>query len=472
MLEQAARYLSVLGLQLGASLEDVQQTYRTLARQWHPDRFYGDESRTAEASERLRLLNEAVHWLRKYHEAWADQTPKSGARTSPEDTRSASTASGSTGVPARDTSNDGARQEGSPASGPSVDDTPTSQFLHIDFRALAGSVLAMLLVAYMAIAAEFGTWSPHGFVEWVNSRVSSLSVRAERARDASTNVETGVAEPRQLPAPPPLGQTEGVDLNGQPLVFVEQSRERWGSLWIIAQKATLSLGQDSRTWQRTKVVDSEGTTIVAFVGLPHTFAVHYGTSSDYTVLTIDARLERNGCCEPPEVVVPVGGPTHVLSTGRGRVDLFDEDLDGEPNEIATTLFGAEGSIAEPQLVWTTADVAIDARLVDGAIFIGPAFLTVSSPSFDCELAETWAEEAICESDALSRLDQELATQYAFTRQALDTATFEKIRLSQREWLAHREKCELLPRRLQMTCLEGVYRERIAVLRSSQHMSLP
>ena len=59
------RYYRVLGLKPGASLEEVNQAYRQLAFQWHPDRLPKDDlTLQAEAQEKLKALNQARDQLR------------------------------------------------------------------------------------------------------------------------------------------------------------------------------------------------------------------------------------------------------------------------------------------------------------------------------------------------------------------------------------------------------------------------
>jgi len=59
------RYYRVLGLKPGASLEAVNQAYRQLAFQWHPDRLPKDDlTLQAEAQEKLKALNQARDQLR------------------------------------------------------------------------------------------------------------------------------------------------------------------------------------------------------------------------------------------------------------------------------------------------------------------------------------------------------------------------------------------------------------------------
>ena len=50
---------AVLGLQPGASLQEVKQQFKTLVRRWHPDRFANDPQGKAEANDRLRVINQA-----------------------------------------------------------------------------------------------------------------------------------------------------------------------------------------------------------------------------------------------------------------------------------------------------------------------------------------------------------------------------------------------------------------------------
>ena len=51
-----------------ASLQDVKQAYRKLARRWHPDRAGGGHR--SEAEERMKTLNEAYALLKAYCEGY------------------------------------------------------------------------------------------------------------------------------------------------------------------------------------------------------------------------------------------------------------------------------------------------------------------------------------------------------------------------------------------------------------------
>jgi COMPASS component SWD3 len=57
-------HYKTLGLKPGASLDDVKQAYRTLAKQWHPDRFLNDPALQQEAEERFKQISEAYEVLK------------------------------------------------------------------------------------------------------------------------------------------------------------------------------------------------------------------------------------------------------------------------------------------------------------------------------------------------------------------------------------------------------------------------
>jgi uncharacterized protein YjbI with pentapeptide repeats len=59
-----ARYYGILGLEPGASAEEVKQAWRDLAQVWHPDRFAGNERLRQKAQEKLTEVNEAYQILR------------------------------------------------------------------------------------------------------------------------------------------------------------------------------------------------------------------------------------------------------------------------------------------------------------------------------------------------------------------------------------------------------------------------
>ncbi|MFM7573688.1 MAG: J domain-containing protein, partial [Snowella sp.] len=59
-------YYRILGLELGASLEEINQAYRDLAFIWHPDRIpSGNERLLEKAITRLKDINHARDQLRQ-----------------------------------------------------------------------------------------------------------------------------------------------------------------------------------------------------------------------------------------------------------------------------------------------------------------------------------------------------------------------------------------------------------------------
>ena len=59
-------HLNTLGLEHGASREDVKKAYRDLSKVWHPDRFAGDPALQRKAEEQLKAINDAYEQLGSY----------------------------------------------------------------------------------------------------------------------------------------------------------------------------------------------------------------------------------------------------------------------------------------------------------------------------------------------------------------------------------------------------------------------
>jgi hypothetical protein len=59
--QKIEKALKVLGLKLGATLQEIKQAYRKLAQKYHPDTHPGDKA----AEEMMKSLTEAFHFLRK-----------------------------------------------------------------------------------------------------------------------------------------------------------------------------------------------------------------------------------------------------------------------------------------------------------------------------------------------------------------------------------------------------------------------
>jgi hypothetical protein len=62
--EEVERCFHILGLEEGASLDEIKHAYRHLAKIWHPDRFENDPTMQSQAEERLKELNWAYDILR------------------------------------------------------------------------------------------------------------------------------------------------------------------------------------------------------------------------------------------------------------------------------------------------------------------------------------------------------------------------------------------------------------------------
>src|SRR5579859_5071668 len=62
-MDDVSRYYKALGLEPGATPEEVKQAYRDLVRVWHPDRFSHDERLRQIAQDKLKEINGAYEVL-------------------------------------------------------------------------------------------------------------------------------------------------------------------------------------------------------------------------------------------------------------------------------------------------------------------------------------------------------------------------------------------------------------------------
>ena len=68
MIQNLEKHYKALGLEPGASLEEVNQAYKDLVFIWHPDRLPQENERLIQKSvEKLQQINEARDFLRSYH---------------------------------------------------------------------------------------------------------------------------------------------------------------------------------------------------------------------------------------------------------------------------------------------------------------------------------------------------------------------------------------------------------------------
>ncbi|MBZ5531325.1 MAG: J domain-containing protein [Acidobacteriia bacterium] len=65
-------YYRALGLQPGASAQDLRRAYLHLVKLWHPDRFQQYARKQAHAQEKLKEINEAYTFLKDYRPGEAD----------------------------------------------------------------------------------------------------------------------------------------------------------------------------------------------------------------------------------------------------------------------------------------------------------------------------------------------------------------------------------------------------------------
>lgn len=60
------KYYQILGLNPGASEEEIKQAYKDLVNVWHPDRFPNNQRLREKANEKLKEINEAYEKLKSY----------------------------------------------------------------------------------------------------------------------------------------------------------------------------------------------------------------------------------------------------------------------------------------------------------------------------------------------------------------------------------------------------------------------
>src|SRR6266699_2290861 len=90
-MDDLAESYRILELREDASLEEIRQAYRELARVWHPDRFPNDSRLKQKAQEKLKAINLAYERIcgRGTHEphrpntSTTRQTPQAQQRTPP-----------------------------------------------------------------------------------------------------------------------------------------------------------------------------------------------------------------------------------------------------------------------------------------------------------------------------------------------------------------------------------------------------
>jgi hypothetical protein len=71
--DPVARAYATIGLRPGASARELKEQYKRLVKTWHPDRWANDPISQAEASQRMRAINDAYATL---HRLRVDEAPR------------------------------------------------------------------------------------------------------------------------------------------------------------------------------------------------------------------------------------------------------------------------------------------------------------------------------------------------------------------------------------------------------------
>ncbi|MEO0925419.1 MAG: pentapeptide repeat-containing protein [Cyanobacteria bacterium J06643_13] len=81
-MQNLEQHYKVLGLEPGASLDEVNQAYKDLVFIWHPDRVPQDNERLVKKSvAKIQQINEARDSLRSYHRKYKSATSKSKSKS-------------------------------------------------------------------------------------------------------------------------------------------------------------------------------------------------------------------------------------------------------------------------------------------------------------------------------------------------------------------------------------------------------
>ncbi|MGR3617547.1 MAG: MliC family protein [Paracoccaceae bacterium] len=102
----------------------------------------------------------------------------------------------------------------------------------------------------------------------------------------------------------------------------------------------------------------------------------------------------------------------------------------------------------------------------GVVAFAANFAGAAEPAFDCSRAGSDAEDAICASEQLAELDQELARVYALAVNTPDIAQerLKELRAFQRGWIKGRDECWKASIGLE-NCITQSYALRIAEIRT-------
>jgi uncharacterized protein len=93
------------------------------------------------------------------------------------------------------------------------------------------------------------------------------------------------------------------------------------------------------------------------------------------------------------------------------------------------------------------------------VLLSAVAMTSQAAGFNCKKAKLFVEKAICQDASLSALDEELV--YVFNEAVTNSDSPKTLKKQQTNWLkTKRNKCQT------NSCLEKVYKERIAVFRKA------
>jgi len=175
--------------------------------------------------------------------------------------------------------------------------------------------------------------------------------------------------------------------------------------------------------------------------------IAHATSFDCDLATV--RVERQVC-----------GDARLAAQDVELARLYD-DLDERFRweERSALRESQKDWLTERNLCWTERCVAAayDDRIALLKAVSVPLAGSADSPSFDCDLARSWAEEKVCQDPDLAAKDVEMVRLHDRLRDSLPGIEFLALRDSQTAWMAVRDSCQT------RSCISDAYDQRTRLL---------
>lgn len=292
------RYYKILGLEPGASPEEVKQAYRDLCRVWHPDRFPNDPRLQQKAQEKQKEINEAYEHLKSFRPGPGSRTPPGESQSQgPGRTGAAEHRSRRPGTPyerettKRETRESGSQEARENGSGPSPSKGSSASPLRV-------GIWVIVAVAFIIILA-----------------LASLDPQSQKTPDP---VPSSPTTPNQSQAQPPRATLSLEDLE-----LLKKLRPDVD--WSPAEEGSRSRATRPQVSERHPVSLPSGTEIMPPRGTKGlgTLRIINGTDQDAVVKLVGSTVPRTTYrfvytrANSEATIKGVGPGTYVLKFGLG-----------------------------------------------------------------------------------------------------------------------------------------------------------